>query len=63
MTPLYGLHDFWDGQPVPKTSDTVTAADYDKPIDVIKTPKDVQEECLNLPPGFRWENIDLKDVE
>jgi hypothetical protein len=30
LTPLYDTHDFWDSQPVPKTSDTITEDDFNK---------------------------------
>ena len=34
---LYDTHNFWDTQPVPKSTDVVNAEDFDKPIDVPKT--------------------------
>lgn len=37
---LIDTHDFWDTQPVPKSSDLVTDADYDQAIDAVKTPAD-----------------------
>lgn len=43
---LYDTHNFWDTQPVPKSSDVVNVEDYDKPIDVIKTVDDIPEEPL-----------------
>lgn len=41
IAPLYDTHDFWDSQPVPKETDTVTAADFDKQIDDVKTVDDI----------------------
>ncbi len=43
---LYDTHNFWDSQPVPKSTDTVTQDDYNKPIDVEKTVDQIPEEPL-----------------
>lgn len=61
ITPLYDDHGFWDTQPVPKAYETVTPEQYDKPIDKIKTPDDIDPEPINLPPGFYWSNVDITD--
>jgi hypothetical protein len=36
ITTLYDTHDFWESQPVPKTSDIVNPDDYNRSIDVDK---------------------------
>jgi len=33
VEPLYDVHDFWDGQPVPKAYETIDESMYDKQID------------------------------
>jgi hypothetical protein len=38
---LYDTHNFWDTQPVPKSSDVVKLEDFDKPIDAIKTVEEI----------------------
>jgi glycylpeptide N-tetradecanoyltransferase len=58
---LYDTHNFWDTQPVPKSTDVVQLEDYDKPIDVIKTVDDIPEEPLQIPPGFQWCNVNIED--
>ena len=50
---LYDTHNFWDTQPVPKSTDVVNADDFDKPIDVPKTVDQIPEEPLSIPAGFQ----------
>ena len=52
ITALYDTHDFWESQPVPKKSDVVNQADYDRSIDVDKKVQDIREEPLEIPAGF-----------
>lgn len=61
IAPLYDTHDFWDSQPVPKSSDTVSLGDYDKQIDVPKKVKDIRAEPLDIPEGFWWCNVNIED--
>mgnify|MGYP003955346485 CR=1 FL=1 len=61
IAPLYDTHDFWDSQPVPKENDTVTAADYDKQIDEVKTIDDIRAEPLEIPAGFTWSVVDIEN--
>ncbi len=42
IAPLYDSHDFWDNQPVPKKYDKPEESQYDKQIDIDKTPEDVK---------------------
>lgn len=58
---LYDTHNFWDTQPVPKATDVVAVEDFDKPIDVEKTVEEIQEEPLQIPPGFQWCNVNIED--
>ena len=61
MASLYDTHNFWDNQPVPKNSDLVTEADYDKPIDVLKTVGEIRDEPLDIPAGFTWCEVNIED--
>ena len=61
IAPLYDTHDFWDSQPVPKSSDTVSLEDFDKQIDVAKKVDDIRAEPLEIPPGFYWCNVNIED--
>lgn len=58
---LYDTHDFWESQPVPKTTDVVNSADYDRAIDVEKKVSDIREEPLEIPAGFTWANVNIED--
>ena len=58
---LYDTHNFWDTQPVPKSTDVVNADDFDKPIDVPKTVDQIPEEPLSIPAGFQWCNVNIED--
>lgn len=58
---LYDTHDFWDSQPVPKSSDNVTNDDFDKSIDVDKKVDDIDAEPLDIPSGFYWANVNIED--
>lgn len=49
---LYDTHNFWDTQPVPKSTDVVAIEDFDKPIDIDKSVEEIQEEPLQIPAGF-----------
>lgn len=61
LAPLYDTHDFWDSQPVPKTSDNVGVDDFNKPIDEIKTVDDIRAEPLDIPAGYHWANVNIED--
>lgn len=61
IAPLYDTHDFWDSQPVPKETDTVTAADFDKQIDEVKTIDDIRAEPLDIPDGFHWSVVNIEN--
>jgi glycylpeptide N-tetradecanoyltransferase len=58
---LYDTHDFWDSQPVPKSTDEPTDADFDKAIDVEKKVEDIRDTPLDIPAGFFWSNINIED--
>ena len=62
MIPLFEPHDFWDHQPVPQPTDTITLndEDFNKPIEV-KTVADVRTEPYPLPAPYFWDNLDLHD--
>jgi len=52
-------HLFWDTQPVPSMgSENFQAADCG-PIDPIKTPEDVRDDCYALPDAFEWCSCDV----
>jgi glycylpeptide N-tetradecanoyltransferase len=61
IAPLYDTHDFWDSQPVPKSSDETTDADFDKAIDVVKKVDDIRAEPLEIPAGYHWSNVNIED--
>lgn len=61
ITPLYDDHGFWDTQPVPKAYENVAPEQFDSPIDVEKTPDDVQAEPYTLPAGYFWSDVDIND--
>jgi glycylpeptide N-tetradecanoyltransferase len=46
---------------VPKSSDVVNPADYDRAIDVDKKVEDIREEPLEIPAGFQWANVNIAD--
>ena len=46
---------------MPKEDETVADEDYNKPIDVIKSPDDIDAEPLPIPPGFYWENVNIEN--
>jgi glycylpeptide N-tetradecanoyltransferase len=58
---LYDKHEFWDTQPVPKSSflpqDEVEGEIQKGNI------KDVPTEPYNLPPGYSWSDVDLNNEE
>ena len=58
---LYKKHDFWDTQPVPKTS-LLTKDDTEGEIQKGNI-KEVPTEPYNLPAGYQWSDIDLDDEE
>ena len=58
---LYDTHDFWDSQPVPKSTDQVNDEDFNKPIDEVKTVSDIRQEPLEIPAGFHWSNINIEN--
>ena len=58
---LIDTHDFWDTQPVPKSSDLITDTDFDKPIEGPRKPEDERQEPLALPANFYWADVDLAD--
>ena len=61
VSALLDTHDFWDGQPVPKMDDKVSDEAFDAAIDKFKTPDEIQNEPLALPPGFHWADVDIFD--
>ena len=61
MAPLYDTHDFWDSQPVPKTSDNITEDDFNKAIDEVKTKDQIRAEPLDIPTGYHWANVNIED--
>lgn len=63
IAPLYDTHDFWDSQPVPKSTDEPTQDDFDRPIDTDKQVDDIRAEPLEIPPGFSWSNVNIEDDE
>jgi len=63
ITPLYDTHDFWDSQPVPKSTDTVNEGDYNNTIDPPKKVVDIRAEPLDIPPGFFWSNVNIENDE
>jgi glycylpeptide N-tetradecanoyltransferase len=63
VAPLYDTHDFWDSQPVPKSTDEVQPDDFNKMIDAEKKVGDVREEPLDIPPGFYWSNVNIENDE
>ena len=46
---------------MPKAYEKLDESLFDKQIDVEKKPGDVKQDGYNLPPGFEWANIDIKD--
>lgn len=49
---------------MPKETDTVNEGDFDKQIDIEKKVDDIRAEPLDIPAGFWWSNVDIKnDVE
>lgn len=62
MIPLFEPHQFWDSQPVPKSTDTISLGSehFDKPIEV-KNVEDVPDEPYTLPGQYEWDNLDLND--
>ena len=60
---MYDTHDFWDNQPVPKTSDNVSEDDFNKAIDVPKTVAEIREEPLDIPAGYHWADVDITNDE
>ncbi|KAL4474725.1 hypothetical protein ABPG72_002318 [Tetrahymena utriculariae] len=52
---------FWNTQPVPKMDDPFP--ETSGAIDVIKKPEDVQKDPYNLPAGFEWCNLNLKNQD
>lgn len=46
---------------MPKSSDLVTDADYDKAIEPLRTPADERQEPLPLPANFHWADVDIND--
>lgn len=46
---------------MPKEDDAVLDEDYNKPIDVIKSPEAIDAEPLQIPPGFYWENVNIEN--
>ena len=61
IAPLYDAHDFWDSQPVPKAYESVQEDMLNKPIDVDKQVADIKDAPLNLPAGFYWADVDIKN--
>jgi glycylpeptide N-tetradecanoyltransferase len=58
---LYDTHDFWDSQPVPKSTDQVTDDDFNKEIDQPKTVEEIRKEPLDIPAGFHWAIVDMEN--
>ncbi|WVQ84211.1 glycylpeptide N-tetradecanoyltransferase [Cryptococcus sp. DSM 104549] len=59
-----GEHKFWKTQPVPQISDASKGAILEEgPIDEPKTVADVRQEPGQLPSGFEWSLIDIKNEE
>ena len=62
IIPLFEPHQFWDEQPVPKSTDFIAMGDdqFNVPIEV-KTVADVSQEPYALPAQYSWDNLDLND--
>nr|ODO02369.1 glycylpeptide N-tetradecanoyltransferase [Cryptococcus depauperatus CBS 7855] len=61
-----GEHKFWKTQPVPQmlgSSSSSVLPLEEGPIDQLKAPADVRQEPINLPSGFEWSTIDIKNEE
>ena len=63
ISTLFDTHDFWDSQPVPKVSDLVSDADFDKSIDRVKTVDEIQSNPYEIPAGFFWANVNIENEE
>ena len=64
IIPLFEPHQFWDSQPVPKSTDEITLSDeqYNQPIEV-KQVDEISETPYALPPQYSWDNLDLMNDE
>ncbi|CAH1789246.1 unnamed protein product, partial [Owenia fusiformis] len=51
-------YQFWDTQPVPKLSDKVTEHTAIEPS---KSKAEVRQESYSLPPGFKWDTLNIND--
>ena len=59
---LFDKHEFWSHQPVQTVYDLVEKEDFNKPVEQ-KDVSEIREEPLNLPGGFVWSEIDMKDED
>lgn len=62
LIPLFEPHQFWDSQPVQRSTDKISCEDdaFNKPIE-IKQVSDVQQTPYALPAQYEWDNLDLND--
>ena len=62
LIPLFEPHQFWDNQPVPKSTDQLSLPEdqFDRPIET-KSVDDIPEEPYPLPGQYSWDNLDLSD--
>jgi len=51
---------FWKTQPVPKLDEQI---DTVEPIEANKKPEEIKQDSLILPPGYKWDTLDIDDPE
>lgn len=59
MAPLLDKHEFWDTQPVPKSTQKFEEV-KDGPI-INQKVEDIRKDPLPLPSGFEWTSVDLSN--
>ena len=60
MISLFEPHKFWDSQPVPKSTDSLTLGTEHFNM-AIETVKDVNETPTALPAEYEWDSLDLNE--
>ncbi|KAL7647000.1 UNVERIFIED_CONTAM: hypothetical protein RMT77_002257 [Armadillidium vulgare] len=53
---------FWSTQPVPSIDEDISAT-INEPIEQNKSINDIRQDPYNLPSGYKWDTLDLKDPE